>query len=155
MFGPSFALPLSYWPAFVDQMGFEPTPSKEPAPSPRCKLLRRESPDRAVLLDRRSNYSDSRRWQGSNLQPSVPDVARAFATPQTLEFFLTSLLRCFLASFRHTSTVSSLTCILRVRNSGRNQRSRLSGFEPEPFGLTKEVSVSFTIPGHVSRNRCS
>jgi len=33
------------------------------------------------------SYSSLRRWQESNLQPSDPDVTRAFTTPQTLGSF--------------------------------------------------------------------
>jgi len=40
-------------------------------------------PDVLPLLCQLS-YSDLRRWQDSNPQPLVPDVIRAFTTPQTL-----------------------------------------------------------------------
>lgn len=41
------------------------------------------------------SYSNSRRWQESNLQPSEPDVTQAFTTPQTFPSSCSSLLHCF------------------------------------------------------------
>jgi hypothetical protein len=66
--------------------------------------LRRESTAREFSLLCQLSYSDSHRWQDSNLRPSTYEVTRAFTTPQTLEFFLyffTSLL----PSPAHTSSV--------------------------------------------------
>jgi len=70
------------------------------------------------------NYGNLRRRQDSNLQLSDPDVTRAFTTPHTLESFpylLTSLLHYF---FRAHPQRFVFDCILRVKNSGRNRRSR-------------------------------
>jgi hypothetical protein len=82
------------------------------------------------------------------------EVPRTFTTPQTPRsfFLLASLLHYFFASFAHTNTVAlndshpsaKSAC---PKNPGGIAAHGLSGFEPEPFGLSTEVTVNFTIPG--------
>jgi hypothetical protein len=90
------------------------------------------------------SYSDSHRWRNSNPQP-LSEVTRACTTPQLfqiLSFFLTSLLpSLFTSSFQHTSSVSFSTCIFRVRNSGRNRRSRSFGFRTRSLSAVSTRSI--------------
>jgi hypothetical protein len=77
------------------------------------------------------SYSNSRhRWE-SNPRLSEPDVTRAFTTPQTRIFFVTSLLRCvFTSSFVHTRSVtlrSELPSATQRVNNFREE-SALTGF---------------------------
>ena len=85
MFGPSFALPLSYWPAVVDQVGIEPTTEVTRTFATLQTLAAGISGPSNVAepLLYPLSYSDSRHWQESNLRPSVPEVTQAFTTPQT------------------------------------------------------------------------
>jgi hypothetical protein len=69
------------------------------------------------------------------------EVARAFATPQTLQS-------------AHTSTsqvVQASACVPLQSHHCKNFREESAltepGFEPEPFGFCHEVAVNFTIPG--------
>src|ERR1700704_24406 len=78
-----------------------------------------QRPRRVSLLYHLS-YSDSPRWQDSNLRPSAYEVTHAFTTPQTLEFFpyfSASLLHNFL-SRAHTHSVSFLQGSTASRSPG-------------------------------------
>jgi hypothetical protein len=98
------------------------------------------------------SYSNSLRWQESNLRPSDPDVTLAFTTPQTLPS-LSSLFRYLSIPRRRTRVAhTQWLSILRSESEPLNipggiGAHGLSGFEPEPFGLASEVTVNFTIPG--------
>jgi hypothetical protein len=128
-------------------------------PSPLCKLSAAgiSGPGICPLLYPLS-YGSSRRRQESNLQLSDPDVTRAFTTPQTFEslpyffYFLTSLL----PSLAHTRSMHSPISHRFVDPLSRKVPGGIgahgdSGFEPEPCGFAREVTVNFTIPGHSSR----
>lgn len=133
-------------------------------------FLRRESAAQVFSLLYQLSYSDFHRWQDSNLRPSTYEVTRAFTTPQTLQpfsldpyllislfpHFFAFLLLCFLLP-------RTLVVCLRIRQfnppkpfgceiPGGIGAHGLSGLEPEAFRLLPdEVTVNFTIPGHLSR----
>jgi hypothetical protein len=75
---------------------------KEFQPSPQHNFLRRESAARVFSLLYQLSYSDSRRWQDSNLRPSTYEVTRAFTTPQTLGSFSAAQPFYFIASCTRT-----------------------------------------------------
>jgi hypothetical protein len=129
---------------------------KEFQPSPQHNFLRRESAARVFSLLYQLSYSDLRRWQDSNLRPSTYEVTRAFTTPQTLGSFSAAQPFYFIASCTRTPIAPGR----QRRNASPNHageefREELafteSGFAPEPWASPVEVTVNFTIPGHLSR----
>ncbi|OLB86647.1 MAG: hypothetical protein AUI12_08570 [Acidobacteria bacterium 13_2_20CM_2_57_6] len=84
--GPSFALPLSYWPAVVDQVGFEPITLEGTRAFATLQILAAGiggSSRVAEPLLYPLSYGGLRHRQESNLRPSVLEVTQAFTTPQT------------------------------------------------------------------------
>jgi hypothetical protein len=132
---------------------------KELQPSPQHKLLRRESPVRALSNALPLSYSDSRHWRDLNPQPFgywFVEVSRAFTTPQN-----SSIRSALLTSF-----VRAHTPLVRIHR-GRIASPKQSGEKfREELALTamlhsphesnapegQEVAVNFTIPGRLSRN---
>ena len=142
-FGSSFALPLSYWPAVVDQVGFEPTPRRNSrlrhaanscGGNQRLRYLSRCS---AIELQRLSSPAGIEpATVGSRSNPSLHHAA----IPQI--FFFTSLLHYFLTSSSpHTPSIHPRTCLLFAN---RNPTKKYPGgigahglwvSDPEPCGL--------------------
>jgi hypothetical protein len=102
------------------------------------------------------SYGGSRRRQESNLQPSDPDVTRAFTTPQTFASLLPISHACLPPSRAHTRSTHPQMPTRFADSVARKIPGGIgthggSGFEPEPCGFAIGVAVNFTIQGHPSR----
>ncbi|HXY24590.1 MAG TPA: hypothetical protein VEI73_08065 [Candidatus Acidoferrum sp.] len=141
---------MSYWPAVMDQVGFEPTTLKGVRA---CATLQTFAAgiggtgnlSGALPL----SYSGSRRRQESNLRPPDPDVTRAFTTPQTLQSFFSLPPDVFTSLLPSADTYSVF--IFDVHPSRQTFREEPvfteSGIAPEPCGFTSRSIRELHHPG--------
>jgi hypothetical protein len=79
--------------------------------------------------------------------------------PLAVSFSFPPYLVASLLPFAHTRSIASLRHFFSPTKSAEDflpggiAAHGLSGFEPAPFGLTTEVTVNFTIPGILFRNK--